>query len=81
MSGLGHGGPERLEAGGYRVHAVITEVSDLTPYVLGTDDHPGSGVLTTTIACQTDVTVPAGATDVGFKVHFSPCAIEATFAP
>ena len=81
VSGSGQGGPDRLEAGGYRVHAVITEVSDITPYVLGTDDQPGSGVLTTTIACQTDVNVPAGATDVGLKVDFSPCSIEATFTP
>jgi hypothetical protein len=81
VSGSGHGGPERLEAGSYRVHAVITEVSDIEPHVLGTDDRPGTGVLATAIACQTDLKVPAGATEVRLQVDFSPCSIEATFAP
>jgi hypothetical protein len=80
VSGSGQGGPERLEAGSYRVHAVITEVSDIEPDVLGTDDHPGTGVIATTIACEIDLKVPAASTEVGLKVDFSPCSIEATFA-
>ena len=81
VSGSGSGGPERLEAGTYRVHAVITEVDDTRPYLLGTDDHPGTGVLTTTIACQADVQVPVGTTKVELTVDFSPCSIEANAAP
>lgn len=81
VSGAGSGGPERLESGAHRVLAVITEIDDTQPYALGTDDRPGTGVLTTTIACQADVQVPAGATKVELTVDFSPCSIEATVAP
>ena len=81
VSGSGSGGPERIEAGDYVFIAAFTEADDTTPYVLGTDEQPGTGILGTTIACSANVTVPQGATELAVRVSFSPCAIEATPAP
>jgi len=62
--------------------AVYTETDDTTPWVLGTDDKPGSGVLSQTLACAEDVTVPADAAHVTVAVNFGPsCSIEVTPTP
>ena len=73
VSGTGSGprAPRDRRAPGL---AVITEIDDTRPYALGTEDRPGTGALTTTIACQADVQVPAGATKVELTVDFSPCS-------
>ena len=78
VSGPGVGGPERLAPGDYRFMAVITETDDTKPWVLGTDDRPGSGVLNLTLACDEAVSVPEGATGLTVAVDFGPdCSIEA----
>ena len=77
VSGSGVGGPESLAPGDYRFMAVITQADDTTPWVLGTDDQPGTGVLSLTMACEERVAVPAGATAVAVVVTFGPeCSIE-----
>ena len=79
VSGAGTGGPETLAPGAYRFLAVITEADDTTPWVLGTDDAPGTGVLTLEGACESLVTVPPGSASIAAAVSFGPpCSIEVT---
>ena len=78
VSGSGLGGPDSLPPGDYRFIAVITDTDDTTPWVLGTDEQPGTGVLNLTIACEEPVTVPDDATGMAVTVTFGPeCSIEA----
>jgi hypothetical protein len=81
VSGPGLGGPDALRAGDYRFMAVVTETDDTKPWVLGTDEQPGSGVLNLTIACEQPVTVPDGASAMTVAVTFGrDCSIEAAIA-
>lgn len=78
VAGAGVGGPGGLRPGDYRFMAVITEADDTKPWAPGTDDEPGTGVLSLTIACESPVTVPEGATGIAVTVAFGPgCSIEA----
>jgi hypothetical protein len=82
LSGAAIGGPGALSPGDYSFAVVITEVSDIEPFVLGTHDQPGTGVVTTTVACTMDVTVPAGTQRVAVAAEIGPaCRIGATFEP
>ena len=78
VSGPGVGGPGALPPGDYRFMAVVTEADDTKPWVLGTDEQPGTGVLNLTIACEQPVTVPDDARAMVVRVTFGPqCSIEA----
>jgi hypothetical protein len=78
----GRGGPGALAPGAYTFAMAFTEVSDTEPYVLGTDERPGSGILNTTVACTLDVTNPPGTGQVTVFANFGPvCRIDATLDP
>jgi hypothetical protein len=82
VSGSGLGGPEALHPGDYRFMAVITETDDTTPWVLGTDEHPGTGVLNLTIACEEPISVPEDAAGMAVTVAFGPdCSITTGPSP
>jgi hypothetical protein len=78
VSGPGRGGPEALRPGDYRFMAIITETDDTKPWVLGTDEQPGTGVLDLIVACEQPVSVPEDAQRMDVRVTFGPqCSIEA----
>jgi hypothetical protein len=81
VAGPGVGGADTLPPGNYRFMAVVTETDDTEPWVLGTDEQPGTGVLNVTIACEQPVTLPDDASELTVAVNFGPvCSIEAAAA-
>lgn len=77
-SGSPTGGPAGLEPGEYRLILAYSEVDDTKPLVLGTDDRSGTGLITTTIACDATITVTEATERVVVRGVFGPrCSIEA----
>lgn len=82
VGGAGEGGPRALPPGDYTLALAFTEVSDTEPYVLGTDERPGSGIVNTTIPCTLDLSIPPGTRQASVFATFGPpCRIETTLDP
>lgn len=82
VAGKATGGTASLAPGNYRLMLAYSEVDDTRPFALGTDDKPGSGLVTTTMACESSASVTKDSTTLEIKAVFGPeCAIEAVAKP
>lgn len=81
VAGAMEGGPAALAAGSYRFVLAYSEVDDTTPLVLGTDERPGTGLMSTWVACDRLVSVPESAREVAVVATYGPdCAVEVSIA-
>ena len=71
-----------LPPGDYVFALAFTEISDTEPYVLGTDERPGSGIVNTTVPCTVELSIPPGTSQITVFATYGPvCRIDATLDP
>jgi len=76
VGGSPAGGPSVLQPGTYRFSLLYSEVDDTRPLVLGTDEQPTTGFVTTTFGCDADFVVDRSVAMLVVEARFgADCAL------